>query len=84
MVLKTRGIKTRVFEKGRKEKKLLIQGEIPFKQLTHTSIRYLSCLRKDFPYIVRFSNQKMKKSNEKLERTIGIALLPNMKVKYGQ
>ena len=74
MALKTKGVKTRVFEKGRKEKKLLIQGEIPFKQLTHTTIRYLNCLRKDFPLISSdFSNQKMKKSNEKLERTIGIA-----------
>ena len=74
LVLKTKGVKTRVFEKGRKEKKLLIQGEIPFKQLTHTTIRYLNCLRKDFPLISSdFSNQKMKKSNEKLERTIGIA-----------
>ena len=74
LALKTKGVKARVFEKGRKEKKLLIQGEIPFEQLTHTTIRYLDCLRKDFPLISSdFSNQTMKKSNEKLEKTIGIA-----------
>ena len=50
-VLKTKGIKTRVFEKGRKKKKLLIQCEIPFEKLTHTTIRYLDCLRNDFPLI---------------------------------
>ena len=42
---------TRVFDKGRIEKKELISKRVKVKKLKHTTVRYLDCLKQDFPLI---------------------------------
>ena len=43
-----KGVKTRKYIKGRKEKKKLIAKKIDFQKLKHTSTRYLETFEKDF------------------------------------
>ena len=72
-----KGVTTRTYIKGRKEKKKLIAKKIDFKKLKHTSIRYLETFEKDFeklsvksflhPLIVTENN------SINLKNTIGIA-----------
>ena len=40
-----KGVNTIRFDKGRKEKKLLLKGKIPFKKLPHTTERYLNAFK---------------------------------------
>ena len=72
-----KGIKVYSFSKGRKEKKNMLNGKIPFKKLTHSVNRYLNCFQelglntalKDGPWL-KTDNKLNKPLNKKL---IGIA-----------
>lgn len=65
---------TRVFDKGRNEKKELISNKIKIKKLKHTTVRYLDCLKRDFPLIdSKDLLNQIPPPNQSLQKTIGIA-----------
>ena len=54
-------------------KKELISNKVKIKKLKHTTVRYLDCLKRDFPFTPqRFLNQ-IPPPNQSLQKTIGIA-----------
>ena len=65
---------TRVFDKGRNEKKELISKKIKIKKLKHTSVRYLDCLKRDFP-LIHYKDllSQIPPPKQPLPKTIGIA-----------
>ena len=72
-----KGVKTRKYIKGRKEKKKLIAKKIDFQKLKHTSTRYLETFEKDFEKlsIKSFLHPLLVTENNtiNLKNTIGIA-----------
>lgn len=72
-----KGVKTRKYIKGRKEKKKLIAKKIDFQKLKHTSTRYLETFEKDFEKlsIKSFLHPLLVTENNSinLKNTIGIA-----------
>lgn len=72
-----KGVKTKKYIKGRKEKKKLVAKKIDFKKLKHTSSRYLETFEKDFGKlsIKSFLHPLLVAENNSinLTKTIGIA-----------
>ena len=65
---------TRVYDKGRNEKKELISKRVKVKKLKHTTVRYLDCLKQEFPLIdSKDLLDKIPPSDQPLQKTIGIA-----------
>ena len=64
----------RVFDKGRIEKKELILARGKIEKLDHTTVRYLNCLKQDFPS-VHYEDlaEKILPTIQPLQKTIGIA-----------
>ena len=72
-----KGVKTRKFNKGRKEKKKLISKKIDFQKLKHTTTRYIETFKNDFDslninYFYHPLLNSLKKINPS-KKTIGIA-----------
>ena len=64
----------RVFDKGRIEKKELILRRGKIEKLDHTTVRYLNCLKQDFPSVnSKDLTEKIPPTIQPLQKTIGIA-----------
>ena len=72
-----KGVKTRKFNKGRKEKKNLISKKIDFQKLKHTTTRYIETFKNDFDSLnINYFYHPLLKSQKKTnpsKKTIGIA-----------
>ena len=85
---KTHGIRCHSINKGRREKKGLINGSIPFKKLKHTTQRYLDVFKKAnvtstindgpwvYPLVSDSSNALLKENNCQIKNNSWIGIAP--------